>query len=526
MDGWLQKGASMKEVSRRSFVAGTGAATASLAFGTGAAFASEVEAWDYETEILICGYGGSGAVTAITAHDNGAKVLIIEKQAEDDGDVINQTNSTRLAFSAMMNFKSEDLAKDYLKAVSRGATPDEVIDGWAPYAATVAEWVMALPGGDTLNFAGDETSEYPEELLPEGKNYDCYNFMGQGLEMWQVLNGAVRERGIEILFETPLDKLVLNAEGAVVGAIAQGADGEVRIHATKAVVLSTGGFEHNDDMLNQYIWCYPTRYYANPGNTGDGIRAAQAVGADLWHMSLAGGRLVPYFEDLGFALQNGTPSPFFIVDHYGKRYMNEKWKSHSALWEAFYFDTDLCDFPASPSFSIFDQSALDDGPVVRGGMLQVHPDIWSDDNQAEIEKGWILKGDTIEELGEKIAADPEVGGKMDPAALAATLAKFNEYAAAGEDPDFGRTGFDGLETPPFYALKLYPGGVNTFGGPRRNGKGQIVKPDGEAIPGLYGTGEMGSILGFLYSGGGWNISEVVCSGRIAGDNAVNEPSRA
>lgn len=229
----------MKEVTRRSFVAGTGAAAASLVLGSGVALAADVEAWDYETEILVCGYGGSGAVAAITAHDNGAKVLIIEKQAQDDGDVINQTNSTRLAYSAMMNFKSEDLAKDYLKAVSRGATPDDVIDGWAPYAATVAEWVMALPGGDTLNFAGDETSEYPLELLPEGKNYDCYNFMGQGLEMWQVLDGAVRERGIDVLFETPLDKLVLNDDGAVVGVVAQGANGEVRIHATKAVVLST-----------------------------------------------------------------------------------------------------------------------------------------------------------------------------------------------------------------------------------------------------------------------------------------------
>ena len=75
---------------------------------------------------------------------------------------------------------------------------------------------------------------------------------------------------------------------------------------------------------------------------------------------------------------------------------------------------------------------------------------------------------------------------------------------------------------PIYALKMYPGGVNTFGGPRRNEKGQIVRPDGSVIHGLYGAGKMGSVLGFLYSGGGWNICECVVSGRLAADNAVME----
>lgn len=526
------KGDAMSDISRRSFVQGgsivaAGAATLGI---TGIAQADDAaenggEAWDRETEILVCGFGGAGAVAAITAYDKGAQVLVIEKQPQDTEDTINQTNSTRLCYSAMMNFKDKQGAVDYLTAVSRGATPEDVIDSWADYATSPAEFLYSIGATEEqLINCGESQTEYPLELLPEGDNYDLYVFPNQGPELWKVLQNASDERGIEVLYETPLASLITDADGRVVGAVATTADGEMRIHATKAVILATGGFEYDFEMLHQYIWAYPTRYYANPGNTGDGIRAAQAVGADLWHMTLVGGRLIPFFEDLGFGLQGGTPQPFILVDKYGKRFMDEDWKSHSAVWESFKFSTDLADFPAVPAFSVFDQSSLDKGPVVNGGMMKVNAYTWSDDNSVEVEKGWILKGETIEELAELMASDPDVGDRMDPAVLAETLANYNSYAEAGEDPEFGRTGagLEALETPPYYALKVYPGGVNTFGGPRRNAKGQIVRPDGTAIPGLYGAGEMGSVLGFLYSGGGWNVCELVCSGRLAADNAVLE----
>lgn len=519
----------MPDVTRRTFVRGSGAlmGTAALAAAGEAGLARADEAaWDRETEILICGFGGSGAVAAIEAFDKGADVLVIEKQPQDTDEAINQTNSTRLCYSAMMNFKDKQKAVDYLTAVSRGATPADVIDSWAAYATSPAEFLYSIGATEEqLVNCGVSQTEYPLELLPEGDNYDLYVFPNEGPELWKVLQAAADKRAIEVLYETPLDRLVTDADGAVIGVVARTPDGEMRIRAKKAVILATGGFEYDDEMLHQYVWGYPTRYYSNPGNTGDGIRAAQTVGAALWHMTLVGGRLIPYFPELGYGLQGGTPTPFMLVDKYGKRFMNEDWKSHSAVWESFKFSTDLADFPAIPAFSIFDQSAVDDGPVVRGGMLKVNAYSWSDDNSAEIEKGWILKADTIEELAEVIAADPEVAGRMKPEVLAETLTVFNGYAESGEDPDFGRTIFKPIETPPFYALKLYPGGVNTFGGPRRNAKGQIVRPDGEAIPGLYGAGEMGSVLGFLYSGGGWNVCELVCSGRLAADNAVQEVAR-
>jgi len=195
-----------------------------------------------------------------------------------------------------------------------------------------------------------------------------------------------------------------------------------------------------------------------------------------------------------------------------------------------YFDTDLGDFPAIPCYSIFDQSAVAKGAVVSGGITQLAGQYkWSKDNSVEIQKGWILKGETIQELAAAIAKDPEdldgYGvGKMKPEVLADTIARYNEYCAAGSDPEFGNapSTLKPLTTPPFYALKMYPGGVNTFGGPKRNAKSQVVDAYNKPIPRLYSAGELGSILGFLYSGGGWNICELVVSGQIAAKHALTE----
>jgi hypothetical protein len=110
---------------------------------------------------------------------------------------------------------------------------------------------------------------------------------------------------------------------------------------------------------------------------------------------------------------------------------------------------------------------------------------------------------------------------MDPAILKDTIIKFNQYCGAGEDPDFHRSpsALVPLDTPPYYALKMYPGGPNTQGGLKKNAKGQVLDPDGKVIPRLYAPGENGSYFGFLYTGGG-NICENLVWGRITGENAV------
>jgi succinate dehydrogenase/fumarate reductase flavoprotein subunit len=522
-------------LSRRSFLKGAGILGAGAAAATitgcttsdapGGGGNKDEITWDREAEIVIIGYGGSGAVTAIQAIDAGATVLVIEKQKQDvEGQPWNQTNSTRICYSAIMDFNSEAEAVTYLKAVSMGRTPDDVVASWARYATKTADWLQEM-GGEIVD-AGCST-EYPEDILPEAFNtYHQWAFPGQGPELWSVLDNACKERNVEVIFETPGKSLVTNEAGEVIGVIADQGGKEFKVKASKAVVIATGGFEYNDRMLSNFVWGYPSRFYANPDSTGDGIEMAQAVGADLWHMSLIGGRVIPYFPDLGYGLMGGTPQPFILVDKYGKRFMRENWKSHSAVWESFKFSTDLGTFTAIPCFSVFDQTAVDKGPVISatGAMLKTGHYEWSADNSAEIAKGWIYKGETIEDLARAIAADPEVDGRMDPAVLAQTLSTYNGYAAAGADPDFnrGQATLQALSTPPYYALKMYPGGVNTFGGPARNAKSQIIKPDGSPVGRLYGVGEMGSVLGYLYSGGGWNICEIIVSGHLAAEFAIQE----
>ena len=111
---------------------------------------------------------------------------------------------------------------------------------------------------------------------------------------------------------------------------------------------------------------------------------------------------------------------------------------------------------------------------------------------------------------------------MSPAILHNTVQTWNKYCEMGKDPKFGRNPNDlvPLNELPFYAVRLLPGGANTQGGPRRNRRAQMVNPDGNPIPGLYGAGELGSIYGMLYPVGGGNLAECIAFGRIAGQNAT------
>ena len=155
---------------------------------------------------------------------------------------------------------------------------------------------------------------------------------------------------------------------------------------------------------------------------------------------------------------------------------------------------------------------------------------WSEDNAPELEKGYILQADTLEELAEKINEDGASDGyALAPAVLADTVATYNGYCAAGEDPEFGRPAEAGqsenlvaLGTAPYYAVRLMPSIYNTVGGPRKNAKSQVVKPGGVPIPRLYAAGVFSESVAQTYTVFGQNWAEIVNFGRIAGTNAAAE----
>jgi succinate dehydrogenase/fumarate reductase flavoprotein subunit len=168
-------------------------------------------------------------------------------------------------------------------------------------------------------------------------------------------------------------------------------------------------------------------------------------------------------------------------------------------------------------YMIFDREMYATGPLYdmnpsHGWNPVVEQYQWSTDNSAELAKGWITAAETLDELAEALGLDPET--------LTETVARWNQGAGKGWDPDFGR---ELMLAPfgegPFYAVELSPSMLNTQGGPRRNEKAQVVRPDGTPIPRLYSAGELGSIYSYLYQGTG-NIGECLAFGRIAVREAV------
>src|SRR5262249_15150060 len=141
---------------------------------------------------------------------------------------------------------------------------------------------------------------------------------------------------------------------------------------------------------------------------------------------------------------------------------------------------------------------------------------WSDDNSAELAKGWIKAADSLSALAAVL--------ELDPVALVDTVGRWNRCCDARHDLEFGRRlMLEPIAAPPFYAVELSPSMLNTQGGPRRNENGQIVRPNGTPIPRLYSAGELGSIYSHLYQGTG-NIGECLAFGRISGRNAAAEES--
>ena len=211
------------------------------------------------------------------------------------------------------------------------------------------------------------------------------------------------------------------------------------------------------------------------------------------------------------------PGGVIVVGPDGKRFTDEKFKTRHGkvpahgTWKAL---TTPC-----PMHMIFDHTHMTAGPIYDGhpshGWTQiVELYEWSKDNSVELEKGWIKKADTLAELAAQIGMNGDT--------LSKTVSRWNAFTASGKDEEFGRTlMLTGLDEGPYYAVQMSPSMLNTQGGPRRNERAQIVRPDGTPIPRLYSAGELGSIYSYLYQGTG-NIGECLAFGRIAARNAVGE----
>jgi succinate dehydrogenase/fumarate reductase flavoprotein subunit len=490
--------------------------------GSGNDFSAALpQEWDREADVVVAGTGFAGMTAAITAHDDGAGVLILEKMSRE----LEGGNSK---VSGNMWWTPTDVSEGvkYIKAMSYGLTGDECIQALAEEMTTLNEW-LASTVGVTPTPLGLFEPEYPE--LPGSDSVRTWNNGGmmavaQGAALWTPMRENVDSRGIEILYETPARELIQDpATGQVVGIFAESGGERIAIKARKAVILACGGFEFNFEMQGQFLPGWPVYGQGSPGNTGDGIAMAQKAGAAIWHMNNAlahvGGIVVPEYDPVVIPLSfPGTG--YILVDSSGERFMNEMRPNRHGFGHKeilFQFDGLKQTFPQLPCYAIFDEATRLSGPLTsarRFGWFHWHMGYqWSADNSAEVEKGWIEKGETLAELAAAFG--------MDPNTLAATVDRYNEFCAAGSDTDFGRQFLTALSTAPYYGVAVYPIMYNTQGGPRRNQRCQIVDPSNQPILRLYSAGELGSFWGWMYNGGG-NVCECMCTGRIAARNAVAE----
>jgi len=355
--------------------------------------------------------------------------------------------------------------------------------------------------------------------------------MGSGRQLYLALKNCVTSRGIPILYETPVKNLIQNpVSKEIVGVVAERQGKKICVKAKKAVVLACGGYEADYEMQGYFnypgIKIYP---WGTPYNTGDGIKMVSEIGAPLWHMFSiewdAPCLKVPS-EQYGIAIQvstgrTGASARFIFVNKYGRRFMDDtKNLVHTKeTLELTYFSHARVEYPNMPFYIIFDetfranQPLLSKRPMAWNGIHNVYEP--SKDNTAEIEKGWISKGNTIKELAAKMG--------IDPAGLEETVAKYNQYCRNGKDAEFGRgkASLVPIDHPPYYGAELALTLINTQGGPKHNGKAQTLDKEDKPIPRLYTPGELGSFFGFLYPGGS-NIPEAIAFGRIAGENAAAE----
>ncbi|MFH1651713.1 MAG: FAD-dependent oxidoreductase [Chloroflexota bacterium] len=500
--------------------------------------------WGDEADVVVVGFGGAGAVTAIKAHDAGAEVLILEKQSPE-----RHTPSTMMCAGGSQVADDPAAAAAYFQAVAFGiglpegyGDPPHVYPTYpGEYAAEITRaWSEGITGtGEFLKSLGEV--EIQQKIpsvsfpgFPGVEHCGTLEVVGGGVALYALLEKAVKERGIRVFWETPGERLITDSRGQVTGVAAQQGGRTVRIKARRAVVLTTGGFQCDEELKAAFLPGWGWSFMGNPGNTGDGLRMAMGVGAALGHMHHCAARLIAggdIVKDIGTGFMCPIDSPGrLLVDNYGKRYCNEYLMAQDPVRYHFYkkvviYDTEKFEFPRIPSWFIFDEQVRQKGPVVYTfyGAHNVGIHRWSGDNRAEMERGWILQGATIEELAQRIAEHRDNKARMSAETLAATIARFNGFTDGGKDEDYDRPAksLGALRTPPYYAIAEYPGGPNTEGGPIKNARSQVISIFGQPIPRLYAAGEIASAWSFLYQVGG-NIAECIISGQAAGKNAAAE----
>ena len=351
----------------------------------------------------------------------------------------------------------------------KGINDPALVETLCSNSADAIDWLdeHGITLHSVSSFGGASVKRIHRPVNAEGKTVSV------GSYMIPLLEENCEKAGVQMMLNTTATEILTDDNGAAVGIKATGASGETITINAKAVVLTTGGFGANLDMVVEYKPELKGFMTTNaPGILGQGIKMAQAIGADTVDMDQI--QIHPTVEANTAALitEGLRGDGAVLINAEGKRFIDEV-GTRDVVSAAEIAQT------GSYSWLVVDQAMVDASSVIQG----------------YIKKGYTVTGETYEELGKAMG--------VDEAAFAETMNTWNGYVEAKNDPDFGRTSFaNKLDTAPYYAIKVTAGVHHTMGGLKINTNTEVLKADGSVIPGLFAAGEVtGGVHGANRLGG-------------------------
>jgi fumarate reductase flavoprotein subunit len=487
-----------------------------------------------DTQIVVVGAGGAGMTAAIEAKEAGADVIILESQAMVGGNSVRSTgglnaagtvyqdenefdeaagvektlasaeesyadNETIVALAATVKEQWESYQENpegYFDSVElmeldtmiggKGINDPDLVETLCSNSADAIDWLESIGASLTSvsSFGGASVKRIHRPLNDEGK------VVSVGAYIVPILEENLESRGIEVLLNTTAEEILVS-DGKVTGVRATGKDGETITVNADAVILATGGFGANLEMvseLNPNLEGFMTTNA--PGAQGQGIEMAEAIGAGTVDMDQIQIHPTVQADTAALITEGLRGDGAILVNAEGQRFIDEV-GTRDVVSAAEIAQT------GSYSWLVVDQAMVDASSVIQG---------------------YITKGYTV--TGEDYASLAEAMG-VDAAAFEETMTTWNTYVENQEDPDFGRTSFaDPLDTAPYYAIKVTAGIHHTMGGLTIDTETHVLDTDGNTIPGLYAAGEVtGGVHGANRLGGN-AVSDFVVFGRIAGTQAA------
>ncbi len=491
-----------------------------------------------DVDVVVIGAGGAGLIAAITAHDAGKSVVILESTGMAGGNSVRSTggmNAADTVYQDENEFKEgAGVEKTLEKAEAFSGTNADTVkelaatvkEQWDAYQAAPEGYFDSVElfeldtmlGGTGLNdfelvktlaensadaidwleengavlhnvaaFGGASVKRIHRPVDAEGK------IISVGAYVLPILEKDVNDRNIEILFSTTAEKILTDG-GKAVGVEAKGAQGEKVVVNAKAVVIASGGFGANNDMIKKLNPALDGYITTNaPGILGQGITMAEELGAATVDMEQIQLHPTVHVADDGSAnlITEGLRADgAILVNQEGKRFYDEV-STRDKVSNAENEQT------GGYAWLIVDQKMYDASNVIKG----------------YVNKGWTVTGGSPEELAALM--------NIDPAVLAETISTWNSYVEKGEDPDFGRTSFANPLEDTLYALTVQPGVHHTMGGLKINPAAEVIDTSGNVIPGLFAAGEVtGGVHGSNRLGGN-AVADFAVFGRIAGQSAAD-----